>query len=326
MQHQIIIEHSEAGSALLGVLNGHSEIIDEAFGISSETSADGICLDGPAEAVQKAAHLYGVLQEILAREGVLHPQTVHYLVQQARDGQETSDASYRQDMLGMTAKGRPIRPKTKGQRLYVDAMETKELCFAIGPAGTGKTYLAVALAVKAFKAQEISRIILTRPAVEAGEKLGFLPGDLHMKVDPYMRPLNDALHELMGAESYARCLERGQIEISPLAYMRGRTLDNAFIILDEAQNTSEEQMKMFLTRIGYHSRTVVTGDITQIDLPGQSRSGLASIRRILEGVEGVGFVRLSDADVVRNPLVQRIIKAYATAQSPQTKRMQRRLP
>ncbi len=217
---------------------------------------------------------------------------------------------YTPDCVCVTAKGRPIRSKTLGQKAYVQAIRNNEITFAIGPAGTGKTFLAVAMAVNAFRAHEVSRIILTRPAVEAGEKLGFLPGDLQNKVDPYMRPLYDALHELMGVDHYLRNLEKGLIEVSPLAYMRGRTLDEAFIILDEAQNTTPEQMKMFLTRLGFNSRAVVTGDITQIDLPFDKKSGLKEAQRILQGVEGLAFVSLTQRDVVRNVLVQRIIRAY----------------
>jgi len=213
----------------------------------------------------------------------------------------------------LTRKGRPILSKTFGQKKYIAAIEQNELTFAIGPAGTGKTYLAVAMAVKAFRAHDVSRIILTRPAVEAGEKLGFLPGDLQNKVDPYMRPLYDALNDLMGTEQYLRNMEKGLIEVSPLAYMRGRTLDDAFIILDEAQNTTREQMKMFLTRIGFHAKAVVTGDITQIDLPPDTRSGLEEAALLLSKVEGIGHVRLTQRDVVRNPLVQRIIRAYEAA-------------
>jgi phosphate starvation-inducible PhoH-like protein len=240
-------------------------------------------------------------------------QLVTYLTDSARQGLMDQVASYSPDSVCVTAKGRPIRSKTLGQKNYVEAISKNDITFAIGPAGTGKTFLAVAMAVNAFRAQQVSRIILTRPAVEAGEKLGFLPGDLQTKVDPYMRPLYDALHELMGTDQYLKNLEKGLIEVSPLAYMRGRTLDEAFIILDEAQNTTPEQMKMFLTRLGFGSKAVVTGDITQIDLPRDKRSGLIEARRILQRVEGLSFVELTKRDVVRNPLVQRIIAAYEKA-------------
>ena len=214
------------------------------------------------------------------------------------------------DLICINSKGRAVYSKTAGQKRYVDAIRDNELTFAIGPAGTGKTYLAVAMAVKAFRAQEVSRIILTRPAVEAGEKLGFLPGDLQMKVDPYMRPLYDSLYDLMGFDTYQKNLEKGTIEVSPLAYMRGRTLDDAFIILDEAQNTTPEQMKMFLTRIGFHSKAIVTGDITQIDLPRGKSSGLVITSKILANVDGIDMVHLTKYDIVRHPLVQKIVEAY----------------
>jgi phosphate starvation-inducible PhoH-like protein len=254
-----------------------------------------------------------VLERLIELDRQKHPinlQLVTYLSDTARDGNLDQVSNYAPDSIAVTAKGRPIKSKTFGQRQYVQAIRDSEITFSIGPAGTGKTFLAVAMAVNAFRSHEVSRIILTRPAVEAGEKLGFLPGDLQNKVDPYMRPLYDALHELMGAEQYLKNLEKGLIEVSPLAYMRGRTLDEAFIILDEAQNTTPEQMKMFLTRLGFNSRAVITGDITQIDLPGDKKSGLKEARKILHGVEGLSFVELTQRDVVRNPLVQRIIKAY----------------
>ena len=247
-------------------------------------------------------------------------QLIRYLVDAEVCAPQSQESQFRPGFICLTAKGQAVYSKTAGQKVYVDAIAENELTFAIGPAGTGKTYLAVAAAVQAFRNQDISRIILTRPAVEAGEKLGFLPGDLQMKVDPYMRPLHDALFELMGADVYQRQFERGLIEISPLAYMRGRTLDNAFIILDEAQNTTSEQMKMFLTRIGFGSKAVVTGDITQIDLPREKRSGLKDVRRILQHIEGIGFIELGRHDIVRSPLVQRIIKAYETYEPKGAKR------
>ena len=215
------------------------------------------------------------------------------------------------DCICVTSKGKPIKPKTLGQRTYCDDIKNNTITIGVGPAGTGKTYLAVAMAVNAFRAQQVDRIILTRPAVEAGEKLGFLPGDLQQKVDPYLRPLYDALFDMLGAETYQRYVERGSIEVAPLAYMRGRTLDDSFIILDEAQNTSREQMKMFLTRLGFNSKAVITGDITQIDLPGDKPSGLKDAMKILKGVEGVSICQLTQQDVVRHVMVQRIIEAYA---------------
>ena len=240
----------------------------------------------------------------------LEDQTVHYCISLAHDGAEKRVKELTEDFVTVTVKGRPIRPKTLGQKEYLSAIRSNAITFGVGPAGTGKTYLAVAMAVKAFKAKEVSRIILTRPAVEAGEKLGFLPGDLQQKVDPYLRPLYDALYEIMGAENFMKNMEKGLIEVAPLAYMRGRTLDNAFIVLDEAQNTTPEQMKMFLTRIGYGSKAVITGDVTQIDLTEGKRSGLMEATRILSGIEGIGQITLTNKDVVRHPLVQKIILAY----------------
>ena len=260
--------------------------------------------------MEKAKAVLTRLIDVYEKGNAVTVQLATYLAEAARDGSMQYVEGYSSDVVCVTAKGRPIVSKTVGQKQYIKAMRDNELTFAIGPAGTGKTFLAVAMAVQAFRSKQVSRIILTRPAVEAGEKLGFLPGDMQMKVDPYMRPLYDALHELMGAETYLGNMDKGLIEVSPLAYMRGRTLDNAFIILDEAQNTTSEQMKMFLTRIGFQSKAVVTGDITQVDIPRDKRSGLRESRRILKGVEGLAFVELTRRDVVRNGLVQRIIRAY----------------
>ena len=243
----------------------------------------------------------------------LEEQTVRYCISLAGAGEERRVRELTQDFVAVTAKGRPVRPKTLGQREYLQAIKQNAITFGVGPAGTGKTYLAVAMAVKAFKSKEVSRIILTRPAVEAGEKLGFLPGDLQNKVDPYLRPLYDGLFDMLGAESFQKLLEKQTIEVAPLAYMRGRTLDDAFIILDEAQNTSREQMKMFLTRMGTGSKVVVTGDVTQIDLPDRSRSGLLDALNVLKNVEGIARVYFTEKDVVRHRLVQEIVKAYDRA-------------
>ena len=237
-------------------------------------------------------------------------QTVRYVIGLARSGQEDRVGELTQDVICITAKGRPVKAKTIGQKRYVDSVLKNTVTIGVGPAGTGKTYLAVAAAVAAFRDKKINRIILTRPAVEAGERLGFLPGDLQSKVDPYLRPLYDALFDMLGAETYQKYLERGNIEVAPLAYMRGRTLDDSFIILDEAQNTSREQMKMFLTRMGFNSKVVITGDVTQIDLPADKTSGLKEAIRVLKNVEGIGICELTDQDVVRHVMVQRIIKAY----------------
>lgn len=313
MQKILEVANNEERLALLGVLNHNAAVIDRCFGVSTSQDGEGLLIEGEDLPVQQAEAIWRNLQAAYRREGEVSEQQLNYLLAVASSDSDTEALlpdGISSELICVSAKGRPVRAKTRGQSRYIKAMREHELTFAIGPAGTGKTFLAVAMAVTAFKTHQISRIILTRPAVEAGEKLGFLPGDLQTKVDPYMRPLYDALYELMGQDQFARHLERGAIEISPLAYMRGRTLDDAFIILDEAQNTSAEQMKMFLTRIGFRSRAVVTGDITQIDLPPERRSGLKDIERILGSVEGVSFVRLKKEDVVRNALVQRIIAAY----------------
>ena len=248
---------------------------------------------------------------LAGRKETITEQNVRYIINLVKAGNEEHINDIARDVLCVTAKGKPIKPKTLGQKRYVDAIKKNTITLGIGPAGTGKTYLAVAAAVAAFRDKQVNRIILTRPAVEAGERLGFLPGDLQSKVDPYLRPLYDALFDMLGAETYQKYLERGNIEVAPLAYMRGRTLDDSFIILDEAQNTSREQMKMFLTRMGFGSKVVITGDITQIDLPGDKPSGLKEAMKVLKGVEGVSICQLGKADVVRHVMVQRIIEAYA---------------
>ncbi|HNZ63416.1 MAG TPA: PhoH family protein [Bacillota bacterium] len=301
----------EEGLALLGACNGHAGIVEKSFNVKVEATATGLVIRGEEKAVETAARIYNRLHELCQMGAApVTEQLIRYLVDSTTQGEFADAEKFTPSLICVNAKGRPVLCKTTGQQKYVDAIRNHDLTFAIGPAGTGKTYLAVAMAVKAFRAHDISRIILTRPAIEAGENLGFLPGDLQSKVDPYMRPLYDSLNDLMGFDVYQRHLERSEIEISPLAYMRGRTLDDAFIILDEAQNTTREQMKMFLTRIGYNARAVVTGDITQIDLPQRRKSGLAEAARLLGSLEGVTSVRLTERDVVRNPLVQRIIRAY----------------
>ena len=254
-----------------------------------------------------------VIENLIGLSGrgeAITEQTVRYLIQLVKSGNEDKIQTLAADVICVTAKGKPIKAKTVGQKKYTQAIKENTITLGVGPAGTGKTYLAVAAAVAAFRAKEVNRIILTRPAVEAGEHLGFLPGDLQSKVDPYLRPLYDALFEMLGAESYAKYLERGNIEVAPLAYMRGRTLDDSFIILDEAQNTSREQMKMFLTRLGFGSKIVITGDVTQIDLPDDKTSGLKDAVRVLEGVKDIAICKLTSADVVRHALVQQIINAY----------------
>lgn len=303
------IEHL---SLLAGVLNKNITMIERALGLTCEVGMSGIELRGDATQVRHAKKVLEALERGLAEGQVADDQRVLYVLNAELAGNEAGQdqVEFTPGFVAITAKGRSVVSKTLGQKTYLDAIAAHDLCFAIGPAGTGKTYLAVAKAVQAFRRKEVSRIILTRPAVEAGEKLGYLPGDLQSKVDPYMRPLYDALNDFMGMEQAKLNQEKGVIEVSPLAYMRGRTLDDAFIILDEAQNTTPEQMKMFLTRIGYNSKTVVTGDDTQVDLPHGVKSGLREVERILADVEGIHFVYLGVEDIVRNPLVQRIIEAY----------------
>lgn len=286
-------------------------LIEDAFMVKIMLRSDEIAIGGDREEnCVQAENVLLKLFEMISNGEIISRQMVGYFTDLAAEGSLQVVRSYSADVVCMTAKGRQLKAKTAGQKKYIEAMKSNSVTFGIGPAGTGKTYLAVAMAVTAFKNHEVSRIILTRPAVEAGEKLGFLPGDLQNKVDPYLRPLYDALYDIMGMESYTRNFERGAIEIAPLAYMRGRTLDDAFIILDEAQNTTQEQLKMFLTRIGQGSKAVVTGDITQIDLPPDKKSGLKTVGAILKGISGIEFVQLTDRDVVRHELVQKIIKAY----------------
>ncbi len=306
----IEFESIEQAIALFGQYDENTKAIEDGLNVKLISRDTEIKITGSKENIDKASLVIERLIDIISQGESITKQSVNYLVNLAAEGQADRIKEYPGDCICLTAKGRQIKSKTYGQMKYINAIRNNTIVFSIGPAGTGKTYLAVAMAVTAFKDKQVNRIILTRPAVEAGEKLGFLPGDMQNKVDPYLRPLYDALFEIMGAESYQKYLEKGMIEIAPLAYMRGRTLDDSFIILDEAQNTTPEQMKMFLTRIGFGSKAVVTGDITQIDLPGDKKSGLKEVTKILEHVEDLEFVYLTDKDVVRHELVQRIIKAY----------------
>ncbi len=294
---------------LFGNYDENVSIIEDAFNVKILSRDDEIKIVGHTEGVDKAEAVIQHLKTIAVKGDIITKQNVRYFVQLA-DENQLDKVKGLVDYLCLTARGKQIKSKTLGQKAYVDAIKDNSIVFGIGPAGTGKTFLAVAMAVTAFRNKEVNRIILTRPAVEAGEKLGFLPGDLQNKVDPYLRPLYDALYEIMGAETYQKYLEKGMIEVAPLAYMRGRTLDDSFIILDEAQNTTPEQMKMFLTRIGFGSKAVITGDITQIDLPGDKKSGLKEVMKVLRGITGIEFINLTDKDVVRHELVQKIIKAY----------------
>ncbi len=308
---QIIeVERMEQAVSLFGSYDSNVRMLEQEYGVHILIRDTNIKVSGDIEAVASAVKAINGLLHLIDRGEQLTEQNVRYVMTLVREGAEDTVRQLGGDILCAIAKGKPIKPKTLGQKGYVKAIEKNTVTLGVGPAGTGKTYLAVAMAVKAYKAKEIDRIILTRPAVEAGEKLGFLPGDLQSKVDPYLRPLYDALFDMLGAETTHRYLERGDIEIAPLAYMRGRTLDDSFIILDEAQNTTPEQMKMFLTRLGFNSKMVVTGDVTQIDLPDGKMSGLKQVMKILKGVEDIAICTFSQQDVVRHQLVQRIIAAY----------------
>jgi len=286
------------------------KLVERSFGVRLVPRGDTLSIQGPAAEARLAEELLRRLIDLRRSGHYVTGQELRYAIAQVKAGNPEVLTDLYADVIITTSRGKQIRPKTLGQKQYIQSMRQNALVFGIGPAGTGKTYLAMAMAIASFKQKDVARIILTRPAVEAGEKLGFLPGDLQEKVDPYLRPLYDAVHDIMGVEAFRRNLERGLIEVAPLAYMRGRTLDDSFVILDEAQNTTHEQMKMFLTRLGFGSRAVVTGDVTQIDLPKGTESGLLEARRILAGVQGIGFIHLTDLDVVRHELVQKIIRAY----------------
>ena len=310
MEQRIEIERLEQAVNIFGSFDENIRLIEAEFGVVVTNREGELRINGEAEAAMLAAKAINALLTLSSRGENIGEQTVRYVIGLARSGREDRVGELTQDVICITAKGRPVKAKTIGQKRYVDSVLKNTVTIGVGPAGTGKTYLAVAAAVAAFRDKKINRIILTRPAVEAGERLGFLPGDLQSKVDPYLRPLYDALFDMLGAETYQKYLERGNIEVAPLAYMRGRTLDDSFIILDEAQNTSREQMKMFLTRMGFNSKVVITGDVTQIDLPADKTSGLKEAIRVLKNVEGIGICELTDQDVVRHVMVQRIIKAY----------------
>ena len=303
--------------SVFGELDENIEKLTDAFDVDVFAMGTSVKISGEEKDVQGALRAIEALEK-LCKKQPLGSQQVNMVIDYAKAGKDF-DVEDLMGTVAITARGKIIRPKTLGQKKYVDAIKKSSIVFGVGPAGTGKTYLAVALAVYAFKNREIDKIILTRPAVEAGEKLGFLPGDMNEKVDPYLRPLFDALQEMMGQDAYLRHIERGSIEIAPLAYMRGRTLSNSFIILDEAQNTTREQMKMFLTRMGENSRIVVTGDVTQIDLPKNVKSGMIDAIEVLDGVEGIDIVKLTAKDVVRHELVTRIIQAYEKAESARAK-------
>ncbi len=304
------IERIEDVLTLFGNADQNVKIIEEHFGVSIICRGTEVKITGEPEAVSKAQRTVDTLLAMIAKDGNLSEQNVRYVITLVEQGSEQSMAQMNNSCIAITVKGKPVKPKTLGQKKYIDAIQNNTITFGIGPAGTGKTYLAVAMAVRAFRDEQVSRIILTRPAVEAGEKLGFLPGDLQDKVDPYLRPLYDAMFDMMGPENFQRNMEKGTIEVAPLAYMRGRTLDDSFIILDEAQNTTPEQMKMFLTRLGFNSKAIVTGDVTQIDLPNAGRSGLVEAVKVLKNIDDIAIMRLTEKDVVRHKLVQDIIAAY----------------
>ena len=318
------IDRMEHVINVFGSFDENLRLIESEMNVRVTDRDSELKISGEAEDVMQAQRAIEGLVALAAKGENIDAQNVRYIIGLVRAGQDDRIGDLARDVICVTAKGKPIKAKTLGQKKYVDAIGKNTITLGIGPAGTGKTYLAVAAAVAAFRAKTVNRIILTRPAVEAGERLGFLPGDLQSKVDPYLRPLYDALFEMLGADTYTKYLERGDIEVAPLAYMRGRTLDDSFIILDEAQNTSREQMKMFLTRLGFGSKIVITGDATQIDLPADKVSGLKEAMRVLDGVEDIAICRLTGADVVRHVLVQRIVEAYDRYERQRSEREQPR--
>lgn len=303
--------------AVFGSFDENIKRIEEALNVTIVNRGNELKVSGDEESADKAVRTLESLLALAAKGEMIDEQRVRYLITLVQEGNDDQVAKIAKDVVCITAKGKPIKAKTVGQQTYMKAIQKNTVTIGVGPAGTGKTYLAVAAAVAAFRERTVNRIILTRPAVEAGERLGFLPGDLQNKVDPYLRPLYDALYDMLGAETFQKYQERGSIEVAPLAYMRGRTLDDSFIILDEAQNTTKEQMKMFLTRLGFGSKIVITGDVTQIDLPGDKTSGLKDALRVLDGVKDIAICRLTSADVVRHALVQEIISAYERAEKKQ---------
>lgn len=313
MEKSILLEKAEHAAELFGSFDVHAKRIEKNFNVTLSCRDSQLKISGEENGVSAAARTVESLLKLIARGETLTEQSVGYCMDMVQENSEAQMVPLAGDCICITSKGKPVKPKTVGQKNYCENIKKNTITIGVGPAGTGKTYLAVAMAVTAFRANQVNRIILTRPAVEAGEKLGFLPGDLQQKVDPYLRPLYDALFDMLGAETYQRLVERGSIEVAPLAYMRGRTLDDSFIILDEAQNTTSEQMKMFLTRLGFNSKMVITGDITQIDLPDGKKSGLKDAVRILRNVDDIAIFRFTEKDVVRHRLVQDIIKAYERA-------------
>lgn len=312
-------DHSKLAS-IFGAFDENIRLIEKELEVQIANREDGIKISGEPMAAASAVRLFKSLMAMAENNEEIGTQNIRYLISQVAEGTERQAAALSKDVICVTHRGKPIKAKTLGQKQYIETIKKNAITLGVGPAGTGKTYLAVAAAVTALREKSVNRIVLTRPAIEAGEKLGFLPGDLQSKIDPYLRPLYDSLFEMLGTETYAKYVERGNIEIAPLAYMRGRTLDDSFIILDEAQNTSPEQMKMFLTRLGFNSKAVINGDITQIDLPGGTLSGLREAVKVLQNVEGIGISVMTDQDVVRHELVQRIIRAYEAYENKKFKR------
>ena len=323
-------QSNEATASLFGAFDANIKIVENAFGVrvsnrnSDPDSGDAIVVSGEAGDVKCAVRVLEYLKRMIGDGETLSEQSIEYVISAVKDGQDEGLEDCSKDVICITNRGKPIKAKTIGQKKYIKAIKSNTVVLGLGPAGTGKTFLAVAMAVEALRQKAVNRIILTRPAVEAGERLGFLPGDLQSKIDPYLRPLYDALFEMLGPDNFQKYMERGTIEIAPLAYMRGRTLDDSFIILDEAQNTTGEQMKMFLTRLGYNSKAVVTGDLSQTDLPRGVKSGLSTAASILQNIEGIGIFEFSERDVVRHHLVRKIITAYDKYEREQIEKKQRR--
>ncbi len=323
-------QSNEATASLFGAFDANIKIIENAFDVrvsnrnKDTETGDAIVVSGESSAVKSAVRALEYLKRMIGDGETLSEQSIEYVISAVKDGQDEGLEDYSKDVVCITNRGKPIKAKTVGQKKYIQAIKSNTIVLGLGPAGTGKTFLAVAMAVEALRQKSVSRIILTRPAVEAGERLGFLPGDLQSKIDPYLRPLYDALFEMLGPDNFQKYMERGTIEIAPLAYMRGRTLDDSFIILDEAQNTTGEQMKMFLTRLGYNSKAVVTGDLSQTDLPRGVKSGLYTAASILANIEGIGIFEFSERDVVRHHLVRKIITAYDKYEREQIEKKQRR--
>ena len=323
-------QSNEATASLFGAFDANIKIVENAFGVrvsnrnNDPDSGDAIVVSGESGDVKSAVRVLEYLKRMIGDGETLSEQSIEYVISAVKDGQDEGLEDCSKDVICITNRGKPIKAKTIGQKKYIKAIKSNTVVLGLGPAGTGKTFLAVAMAVEALRQKAVNRIILTRPAVEAGERLGFLPGDLQSKIDPYLRPLYDALFEMLGPDNFQKYMERGTIEIAPLAYMRGRTLDDSFIILDEAQNTTGEQMKMFLTRLGYNSKAVVTGDLSQTDLPRGVKSGLSTAASILQNIEGIGIFEFSERDVVRHHLVRKIITAYDKYEREQIEKKQRR--